>query len=116
MTTDVVNGDPRHDLRRPVDEADAPGEVLAHQLQNILRLDDPEEAALAGVAASPEGHLAVLHDEGGVREVSDVADMVVVEVGQDDVPDGRRSQCRAGATPRPGCAGSGDRAVPPSLP
>ena len=71
-----------------VDEADATGEVLANQLQNILRLDDPEEAALAGVAAGPEGHLAVLHDKARVREVSDVADMVVVEVGQNDVPDG----------------------------
>ena len=88
VPTDVVNGDSRHDLRRAVDEAEATGEVLANELQNVLRLHDPEEAALAGVAASPEGHLAVLHDKARVREVSDVPDMVVVEVGQNDVPDG----------------------------
>ena len=84
----MVNRDSRHDFGGTVDEADAAGEVLANELQNILRLHDPEEAALAGVAASPEGHLAVLHDKARVGEVSDVADMVVVEVRQNNVSDG----------------------------
>ena len=88
VTADVVNADFRHDLRRAVDEADSAGEVLANEFQNILRLHDPEEGAFAGVAASPEGHLSVLHDKARVREVSDAPDVVVVEVGENDVPDG----------------------------
>ena len=49
--------------------------------------NDPQEGAFAGITPGPEGHLAVLHDKGGVGEVGDIADMVVVEMGEDDVVD-----------------------------
>ena len=45
---------------------------------------------LQHVAASGEDHLAVLDVEIGLGELVEVADVVVVEVGDDHVPDGGR--------------------------
>src|SRR5215212_3177070 len=75
----------RHDLLATSHETQPASEVLAYEVQHVVGFDQGTELLLTGVTAGPERHLLFLNDERGGREVFEVADVVVVEVGEDYV-------------------------------
>src|SRR3712207_4892810 len=83
MASDPVHLYPRHHLLAAGYEAQTAGEVLPDEVEHVLRLDHPTEVRPARVPARPEPHLLILHHEGGGGELLQVADVVVVEVGED---------------------------------
>jgi hypothetical protein len=60
-------------------------EVEPHHADHVLDVEAVADARIAHVLAGGVGHLALLQVEARVRELVEVADMVVVHVGQDHV-------------------------------
>ena len=73
----------RHHLPTTGDEAQPAGEVLPHEKEHVFGLDYAAKERPASVSARPETHLLLLHHEGGGGELLEVADVIVVEVGED---------------------------------
>ena len=82
-----VHADTRHHLRVTIDPADATREIGAHQITQVIRIAQLAELAASGPASGPEGHLRFLNDETRVAERVDVADVIPVEVTEDDMLD-----------------------------
>ena len=105
---------PRSELVVAVVERDPAAVHLAHHTGDVLDVERHAQARVAHVAPGRVRHLAVLQVETGAREDLEVADVVVVHVGDDDVVDLRGVDVERGQTlarvaddravaSRPGC-------------
>ena len=87
MAADQVHGDAGLDLLVAVVEHHALAVDRAHHADDVVDLEGVAERAVAHVPAGGELHLLVLQMEARLGEFVPVADMVVVQVGDDDVLD-----------------------------
>ena len=76
----------------------------AHHADDVLDLEGVAEGVLADVPAGGELHLLVLQMEARLGEVVPVADVVVVQVGDDDVLDLLGVDAEIARAGRPDCA------------
>jgi hypothetical protein len=80
-----VQGDAGRKLRAAIVEENALGVVEPHHADDVLHLEGMREARIAHVAPGRVVHLRLLQVELRRRKAVEIADMVVVQVGQDHV-------------------------------
>ncbi|MNT16323.1 hypothetical protein D3C72_1514190 [compost metagenome] len=96
VAADAVELQPRRQRRVAVMEAHAPGVHLAHHRLDVVHREKMPHRFEAHVAAGGVVHFGLLQVDAGVGVGLDIAGMVVVQVGQDQVAD------VAGRQPQPG--------------
>jgi hypothetical protein len=104
VAADAVHADAGRDLLVAIVEHHAITEYQPHHAADVVGLVGAGEAVVAHVAAGRERHLVVLHVEGRLRERVEGADVIVVEMGDDDVLDPGRIHVEPASAPRPACA------------
>lgn len=109
---------PRRDRARARVEPHPPSEDLAHGVKHVLKVNRHAQGAICHGTASRVGHLGVLQVERRRRESVQTPGMVVVQVGEDDIPHlgggdpRRRQRIPWMAQQRPPAPGSGLRPEP----
>ena len=86
VAADMVDGDARLDLILAVVKGGAPGEHLAHHGDDVVDFERQLQRRMAHAAAGSIGHLDVLQVIVRPREKIVIADMVVMQVADDDRP------------------------------
>ncbi len=87
VAADQVQADAGRELLVAVVEVDPAAVELAHHAGHVLDVERHAQAPVAHVAAGSVGHLPVLQVEGRTGKDLEVADVVVVQMGDDHVLD-----------------------------
>ncbi len=102
-----VQLDSREWIVAPVVQRYALGVVQPHDADHVIDLEGVGELVEAHVPSDRVVQLRLLQMEMRAREAVEVADMVVVQMGQDHRLDRRRASRRTGTAHRPDSAGTG---------
>ena len=87
MAARRVNADAGRELGVAVIEQDAPRIVQPHDAADVLDLEGMRQPRIAHVAPGGVGQLALLEMKARVRKAVEIADMVVMQMGEDDILD-----------------------------
>ena len=87
MAADPVHGHVGRDLAFAGVEGDALAIDVAHHLRDMLDREGMTQESVAHAAPGRIGHLAILQVEARVGETVEIAGVVVMQMGDDDVLD-----------------------------
>ena len=96
MAADRVQRHARRKLRVAVVEHHALGIIQPHDAAHVLDLERMGQARIAHVAPGGVGQLALLEMKPRFRKAVEIADMVVMQMGEDDVLDRIRIDAERG--------------------
>src|SRR5207249_6107696 len=85
MAADAVHGDAGRDLAVAGIERDALAIDMAHHLRDVLDRERMSQQAVAHAAAGRVNHLALLEMEARIRKAIEIASMIVMQMGHDNV-------------------------------